>query len=103
MLDYLKRELGADQSVADAWCRHWIGEGLAACEGLLAREPERDFAFGDTPGLAEICLIPQLFSADRFGVDTTGLARLRRLRAACEALPAFADAHPARQPDTEAA
>ncbi|QRG09061.1 maleylacetoacetate isomerase [Xanthobacter dioxanivorans] len=103
VLDHLKRELGADQAALDAWCRRWIGDGLAACEALLAREREAPFAFGDGPGIAEICLIPQMFSADRFGVDLSGMPRLRRLRAACEALPAFADAHPARQPDAEAA
>lgn len=103
VLEYLKRAFGADQAALDAWCRHWIGDGLAACEALLDREPEAPFAFGDRPGIAEICLIPQMFSADRFGVDLSDLPRLQRLREACEALPAFADAHPLRQPDSEAA
>ena len=103
VLRYLKRELGQEQDGLDAWCRHWVGEGLAACERLLAREPQSAYAFGDAPGIAEICLVPQMFSADRFGVDLTAMPRLRALRDACEALPAFADAHPARQPDAEAA
>jgi len=103
VLAYLKSTFGADQAALDGWCRRWIGDGLAACEALLARELATTFAFGERPGLAEICLIPQMFSADRFGVDMSGLPRLRALRAACEALPAFADAHPARQPDAEAA
>jgi len=68
---------------------------------LLAREPGRPFAFGDGPGIAEICLVPQMLSADRFGLDLTPFPRLRALRARCEALPAFADAHPAVQPDAE--
>lgn len=103
VLDYLKGELGADQAALDAWCRRWIGEGLAACERLLEREARSGaFAFGDAPGLADICLVPQLFSADRFGVDLGPMPRLRAIRQACEALPAFADAHPARQPDSEA-
>jgi maleylacetoacetate isomerase len=102
VLRYLKQSFGADQAALDAWCARWLGEGLAACEELLAREPAAAFAFGDRPGLAEICLVPQMFSADRFGVDLSGLPRLRALRAACEALPAFAAAHPSRQPDTEA-
>lgn len=102
VLDDLKTRFGAGQEALDGWCRRWIGEGLAACEGLLARELQRPFAFGDTPGLAEICLVPQMFSADRFGVDTAAMPRLRALRAACEALPAFSDAHPARQSDAEA-
>ena len=89
----------------DAWCQRWIGDGLAACEALPAgNEPEAAFAFGARPGLLEICLIPQMFSADRFGLDLGAVPPLlRQLRAACEALPAFADAHAARQPDAEAA
>jgi maleylacetoacetate isomerase len=103
VLAYLRETFGADQPTLDAWCRRWIGDGLAACETLLAHEPERAFAFGDAPGIAEICLVPQLFSAVRFGLDLGPYPRLRALRAACEALPAFADAHPLRQPDAEAA
>jgi maleylacetoacetate isomerase len=103
LLRYLKRELGQEQAGLDAWCRHWIGEGLAACEALLGREPEAAFGFGDGPGIAEICLVPQMFNADRFGLDTGPFPRLNRLRQACEALPAFADAHPSKQPDAEAA
>lgn len=102
VLEYIKSELGQDQAAVDAWCRHWIGGGLAACEGLLARAGTTgDFAFGDAPGLADICLVPQMFSADRFGVDLAAMPRLRAVRAACEKLPAFAEAHPSRQPDTE--
>jgi maleylacetoacetate isomerase len=103
VLDYLKNELGQDQAAADVWCRRWIGDGLAACERLLARETATGpFAFGAAPGLGDICLIPQLFSADRFGVDLADMPRLRAVRAECEALPAFAAAHPSRQPDSEA-
>lgn len=103
VLAYLKEELGQSQDAVDAWCRRWLGDGLAACEALLAREQVRgDFCFGDAPGLADICLVPQVFSAIRFGVDLTNLPRLRAIQAACEALPAFADARPERQPDAEA-
>ncbi len=103
VLDYLKNDLGHDQSVLDNWCRRWIGDGLAACEALLEREAGHgDFCFGDAPGLADICLVPQMFSATRFGVDLSKLPRLQAIQAACEALPAFADAHPVRQPDSEA-
>lgn len=101
VLRYLKRAFGQEQAGLDAWCRHWIGAGLAACEALLAREPARPFAFGDGPGLAEICLVPQMHSADRFGLDLAPFPRLRALRERCETLPAFADARPAAQPDAE--
>ncbi len=102
VLRYLKARFGQDQDGLDAWCRHWIEPGLAACEALLAGGPEAAFAFGDAPGLAEICLVPQMASADGFGLDLAPFPRLRALRGRCEALPAFADAHPSKQPDAEA-
>ena len=103
VLDYLRTELGHGQSVLDAWCRRWISEGLDACEALLVRNAsDTRFAFGDTPGLADICLVPQLFSATRFGLDPAAWPRLDAIGKACEELPAFADAHPAHQPDAEA-
>lgn len=103
VLTYLKKELGQQQEGLDAWCRRWLGEGLAACEALALRHGRgKRFTFGDTPGLADICLVPQMASADRFGVDTTPMPRLREIAAACAELRAFADAVPARQPDAEA-
>ncbi|MDT3382349.1 maleylacetoacetate isomerase [Labrys neptuniae] len=102
VLDYLKANFAADQAALDAWCQRWIIEGLAACETLLARRAPSTFCFGETPTLADICLVPQMFSAQRFGADLSAMPRLRAVHAACEALPAFADAHPVRQPDREA-
>ncbi|WP_018699516.1 maleylacetoacetate isomerase [Amorphus coralli] len=103
VLQYLKTELGQDQARADAWCQRWIGDGLAACEALLAREHRGGpYCFGETPTLADICLVPQVFSAERFGVDLTDMPRVRAIHEACEALPAFADAHPSKQPDADA-
>jgi len=103
VLQYLKGELGQDQAGADTWCQRWIGDGLAACEALLAREHRGGpYCFGETPTLADICLVPQVFSAERFGVDLTDMPRVRAIHEACEALPAFADAHPSKQPDADA-
>ncbi|MFC0218075.1 maleylacetoacetate isomerase [Pseudochelatococcus lubricantis] len=99
VLDYLRQELGQDDAGVNRWLTRWIGEGLAACEALLSRRPESPFCFGEAPGLADICLVPQMFSADRFGIDTAAFPRLRAVRIACEALPAFAEAAPGRQPD----
>lgn len=101
VLRHLKRAFGQEQDGLDAWCRHWVGDGLAACERLLDREPPAAFAFGDAPGLAEVFLVPQMLSADRFGVDLAPMPRLRALRDACDRLPAFEAAHPSRQPDHE--
>lgn len=103
VLDYLKTELSLDQAGLDKWCQRWIGDGLNACEQLLAQnETKGDFCFGTAPSFADICLIPQLFSAQRFGVDISKLHRLNAIGEACAALPAFANAHPSRQPDSEA-
>jgi len=102
VLEYLRKELGQTQAGIDAWCARWLGEGLDACEALAVRHRGGRFCFGNTPGLADICLVPQLASADRFGVDTSAMPRLREIGAACAKLPAFADAAPARQPDAEA-
>lgn len=102
VLKYLADEFGADAAVTTRWLSRWLTDGLEACEALLARrDRESAFCFGDTPGLADICLVPQLFSAQRFGVDVSHLKRIAAIHARCEALPAFADAHPARQPDFE--
>ena len=102
VLKYLADEFGADAAATTAWLTRWLTEGLEACEALLAkREAETAFCFGDTPGLADVCLVPQIFSAQRFGVDVSHLTRIAAIHARCDALPAFADAHPARQPDFE--
>ena len=101
VLRYLKRSFAQDQDGLDAWCRHWIAPGLGACEALLDRTSKDCFAFGAAPGLAEICLVPQMYSAERFGLDTTDYPLLHALWKRCEELAAFADAHPSGQPDVE--
>lgn len=101
VLGYLDRVFGADQAAKDAWCAAWIRPGLEACEALARRRPDGPFLFGDTPGIAEVCLIPQLASAARFGVDVADLTRLAKVNAACAALDAFRQAAPAEQLDAE--
>jgi maleylacetoacetate isomerase len=102
VLQYLKNELDQPQEQLDRWCQRWIEDGLSACEGLLAKQNHSGkYCFGDTPGLADICLVPQVFSAQRFGADISTLKRVNAIYDACQALPAFADAHPAKQPDAE--
>ena len=75
-------------------------EGLLACETLLRSEPG-PFCFGDRPTLADICLVPQMTNARRYGADLSAFGRLLAAEAAAMELPAFAAAHPARQPDAE--
>ena len=103
ILNYLKDPLGHDQATVDGWYRHWCAEGLAGLEAIAQSHAGRGrFVFGDTPGMAEICLIPQIGGARRFGVDMAAYPRLVEVEAACNDLAAFADAVPGRQPDAEA-
>ena len=99
VLDRL-RGLGLPEEAVTGWARDVIAEGLAACQAL-APAGEGPFLFGPAPGLAELCLVPQLFNARRFGVDLAPLSRLLAVEASCQALPAFAEAAPDRQADAE--
>jgi maleylpyruvate isomerase len=94
------RAAGLAEDAVRAFATAANSDGLSACETLLAGATGR-FCFGDQPGIADICLVPQLFGARRFGVDVTRFPRLLVREAACLALPAFADAAPERQPDAE--
>ena len=93
------RELGGEDA-AQAWAKRVNAEGLAACEKLVANEPG-PFCFGAAPTLADICVIPQLGNARRFGVDVSAFPRLLQAEAACKTLPAFVDAAPETQPDAD--
>ncbi len=96
--------LGLDGEARNAWARDVIAEGLAACEALLAEGGGGGggrFCFGGAPGLADLCLVPQLFNARRFGADLSPVPRLLAVEAACAELPAFQAAVPENQPDTE--
>jgi maleylpyruvate isomerase len=101
VLQYLKRQLGQEQPAIDAFARHWIATGLAAFETRLGEAETGAFCHGDAPGLADLCLVPQLGNARRFGLDLAAYPRVLRVEAACAALPAFAEAAPERQPDAE--
>lgn len=94
------RALGVAESAVQGWAAEANSDGLTACEELLADVPG-PFCFGDTPGLGDICLIPQMASARRFKLDVSRLPRLLAREAACLALPAFAEAAPDKQPDAE--
>ena len=94
------RELGLPEEQVTGWAAWANREGLSACEALIAKEPG-PFCFGDTPTIADLCLVPQLANARRFGVDVAAFPRLLKAEAAARNLKAFADAAPERQPDAE--
>jgi maleylpyruvate isomerase len=94
------RSVGVAEDEVTDWARWVIGDGLAACQRLLPSSAAA-FCFGASPTLADLCLVPQLYNARRFGVDLAPFARLLAAEAACEALPAFAVAAPDRQYDAE--
>jgi maleylacetoacetate isomerase len=95
VLKYLSGPLDQDEEARDLWYRHWIREGFAALEAMAAERAGR-FLFGDTPGLADICLVPQMYNAGRFNVPLDDFPLLVRVNAEASALDAFAAAHPDR-------
>jgi maleylacetoacetate isomerase len=99
---YLTDELHLDQPQLLRWIHHWLATGLAAMEALLAEHPESgNFCHGAAPTLADIALVTQVTPAKNFGLDLAAYRRVMRVYDSCMTIPAFADAHPARQPDAE--
>ncbi|ACG76728.1 maleylacetoacetate isomerase [Phenylobacterium zucineum HLK1] len=90
--------LGVDEAGRNAWAGRWIAAGFDALEPMIARHG-RGFAFGETPTLADCCLIPQVYSAGRFDVDMEPWPAIRAVAEAAAVHPAFAAARPERQPD----
>ncbi|MDZ5636349.1 maleylacetoacetate isomerase [Janthinobacterium sp. GMG1] len=102
VLNYLTGPLALSQAQKNAWYQHWTHLGLAALEAELANSPHTGrFCHGDTPTLADCCLVPQVYNALRFQCDLAPYPTIRRIVAHCEALPAFREAHPDAQPDAE--
>jgi maleylpyruvate isomerase len=102
VLKYLTGVLKLDEAQKLAWVQHWTGQGLAAVEAMLVqRKQAATFCLGEQPGLADCCLVPQVFNAERFGIDVSVYPTISRIDAACQQLPAFRDAHPGRQIDAE--
>jgi len=96
----LREDFGADQAAVDAWVARWIVPGFTALEALVARDGD-GWCFGNTPTLADACLIPQIYSAHRFNVPLDAFPRLLAIDAVAQAHPAFIAAHPDRQPDAD--
>ncbi len=102
VLKYLRNTLEIDPEAADAWYRHWIQVGFEALERRLEGEAETGrFCHGDAPTMADLCLVPQVYNARRYGVDLSEFPGIVAIDAACTALPAFEVAAPENQPDAE--
>ena len=102
VLKYLKHTIEADDATRDEWYRHWVEAGFTTLEERLAGDSRTGrFCFGDTPTMADACLVPQVFNAQRFKVDVTRFPTIQRIHDQASQLDAFARAAPGVQPDAE--
>lgn len=101
VLNYLERELQADEPRRNEWYRHWIREGFAALEAQLTGRASSAYCLRGSPTLADVCLVPQVANAARLKVPMEPYPRIRAINDACLALPAFDRARPQNQPDAE--
>jgi maleylacetoacetate isomerase len=99
VLRYIKNQFGQDQGSIDRWYRHWIREGFAAIESRLGERGEAPFVFGNSPGIVEAYLVPQIYNARRFETPMVDFPTLAALDQACSTIPAFIDAAPENQAD----
>jgi len=101
VLKYLVRELKLDEEAKNTWYRHWVREGLLAFERQLVQQPAGVYCYGNTPTLADCCLVPQIFNGQRFDCDFSGLPRTMAAFEACMQHDAFQRAQPSRCPDAQ--
>jgi maleylacetoacetate isomerase/maleylpyruvate isomerase len=99
-LTHLRKALGFGEDEVNAWYRHWIADGLARLESDLARA-SGTYCHGETPTIADCCLVPQIFNAQRYACDVSPYPTAMRIFAQCMKLDAFQRAQPSRQPDAE--
>jgi len=102
VLRYLAKELAIEEEARNSWYRHWIDIGLGSIEAQLTASPATgQFCHGDTPTVADLCLVPQVANAQRLNCDLSAMPTVMRINDACLALEAFRNAMPAMQPDAE--
>ena len=100
VLQYLEQPLGVPEAARNTWYRHWVTLGFAALETMLSESSHTGrFCHGDTPTLADCCLVPQVANAQRFAVPMEPYPTLVRIDAACRTLEAFQQAAPENQAD----
>jgi len=97
ILNYLKKNLAQSQEAVDAWYRHWCDEGLSALEAELADPRTGLFSHGDAVTMADLCLVPQVFNAQRFQVDMSRYPNVMRIFSRCMSMDAFTKAQPSAQ------
>jgi maleylacetoacetate isomerase len=93
---YAMQIAGGDEQVRLDWMRKFIGEGLAAFERMLGDPATGRFCHGDTPTIADICLVPQLYNAERWGADISACRKILEIGRRCGEIESFAAAHPDR-------
>jgi maleylpyruvate isomerase len=102
VLFYLKDPMGQSEEARNTWYRHWVAKGLSAFETALKEDRRTGtFCHGDTPTLADICLVPQIFNAKRLECPLDAYPTVMRVFDACMKVPAFDAAQPSKQPDAE--
>ena len=102
VLQYVKASYNQTDEQVNKWAQHWIDLGLAALQEMIVAQPKRGkFCFGAIPTLADICLVPQLGNARRYGCDLSKYPTILEIETHCNAIPAFASAAPENQPDAE--
>ena len=102
VLKYLTGSMGISEERKSEWIAHWITLGLEAIEAQIQQRGRIGaFCLGNTPTMADCCLVPQVFSAQRFNVDLSNCPTLTSIFNTCQGMPAFAAAAPSRQPDSE--
>lgn len=100
VMQYLEREFNTPEVERERWSRHWITQGFNALEEMLADNPGTGvFCEGDDPSLADVCLVPQVYNAHRWGVDMARFPTIARISEECLKLSAFERARPENQPD----
>ena len=97
-LNYMRKSLGQNDDGVNAWYRHWIADGFGKLEAELARSAGR-FSHGDVPTMADCCLVPQVFNAQRYKCDLGPYPTAMRVFAECMKVDAFDRAQPSKQPE----
>lgn len=99
VLKYLTQNFNVSEEEKKTWYKHWVDEGLTAAETLLNKYGSGPYCFGETPTLADICLVPQIANAQRFGCELEPYKQLMKVYQHCIVQPAFIAAEPTNQPD----